>query len=437
MLKSSFTLESLLETHDLPFVIIDVTLRIVAVNRAWETSFGITREQQIGKPCCNNNQDCRHKRLFQKLEPYDGIFPDGSLTADQKLLRVRGYPLLDIDDMLYIGESISVSTRPKSLTIDTPSMAGTSPAFLKLQTRLQQAAETLAPVMLTGETGTGKELACEFIHRHSRNANGEFVIVDCTILGESLFESEVFGHEKGAFTSAASSKKGLFELANNGTLFFDEIGELPLSLQPKLLRALESGQFRRVGGTVTLSSKVRVVCATHRNLSDMVKEGKFREDLFYRLSVFLIELPPLRERKQDLPVLIEYLLLQLGRADGNRYSITQQAQMKLLQHSWPGNIRELKNCLQLATCLCRNKQITEQDINIVRRRSRTLNPDSSENPKHKVAVKAQQENPLDQIEVDFLNNLINKYNGNRKLIAAEMNISERTLYRKLNRFNLN
>ena len=435
MLKT-FTLESLLETHDLPFVIIDAALKIVAINRACETQLGISREQVIGKPCCDGMDGCRHQILLQKLEPYSGIFSNSSLTSEPKLLRVHGYPLLDADGILYIGESLACSI-PVVTDSENPRMLGGSPAFLKLKTKLQQAAETQAPVFLTGETGTGKELAAEFIHRQSKLAAGEFVIVDCTVLGENLFESELFGHEKGSFTGATTCKKGLFELANNGTLFIDEIGELPISQQPKLLRALESGQFRRVGGTTTLSSKVRIVSATNKNLADMVKAGSFREDLFYRLTVFPIEIPPLRDRRQDLPILADYLLQQLSLPNSYQYTLSKEALMKLMLHLWPGNIRELRNCLQLATALCDSKKIEEKDIIITRRNPRTSD---SQPPDHsnKVSIaQPDQLNPLEQIEITFLNSLINKFNGNRKLIASEMNVSERTLYRKLKRFNLN
>lgn len=433
MSQNAFKLESLLESHELPFVIIDAELKIVAVNRAWEISFGVPRQNLIGHECCEDNSNCRHKRLFQTLEPYAGIFPADMPSTESKLLNVRGYPLLDTDGVLYLGESLSILNKGSDHGYEAK-MVGKCQVFTALKIKLQQAAETQAPVMLLGETGTGKELAAEFIHRHSKSAKNEFVIADCTIFSEELFESEMFGHEKGAFTGAVSSKKGLFELANNGTLFLDEIGELPLSQQPKLLRALESGQFRRVGGTATLKSNIRLVCATHRNLADMVKHGRFREDLFYRLSVFPIEIPPLRERRQDLPILVDHFLKQFGETQGGHYSVTQQALIKLIQHTWPGNIRELRNCLQLASGLCEQYQIQESDINFIRRLSYTEEP----------AVAAQSTDPddrslsaLEMFEADFIAGLIAKYQGNRKLIAAEMNISERTLYRKLNRLNLN
>ncbi|MGZ4958042.1 MAG: sigma-54 interaction domain-containing protein [Methylomonas sp.] len=433
MSQSAFKLESLLETHDLPFVIINAELKIVAVNRAWEACFGVSRQNMVGQPCCINNGDCRHKRLFQTLEPYAGIFPATRPWAERKFLNVRGYPLLDADGTLYLGESLTVVSK-SGVDSDNEKMVGQCPKFSALKTRLQQAAETQAPVLLMGETGTGKELAAEFVHRHSKNAQGEFVIADCTIFSEDLFESEMFGHEKGAFTGAVAGKKGLFELANHGTLFLDEIGELPLSQQPKLLRALESGQFRRVGGTATLKSTVRVVCATHRNLEEMVKQGRFREDLFYRLSVFPIEIPPLRDRRQDLPLLVDHFLAQF---DQGQYALTQAALIKLLQHTWPGNIRELRNCLQLATGLCKDHQIQESDINFIRRQVKDANPDSVERSVKEENGTSGSMTALERFEADFIASLIVKYQGNRKLIAAEMNISERTLYRKLNRLNLN
>ncbi|MDO8843023.1 sigma-54-dependent Fis family transcriptional regulator [Methylicorpusculum sp.] len=468
MLKNSVTLESLLETHDTPFVIIDASLNVVAVNKAWELHFGLSRERRMSLPCCHESGKCRHSLLFKNIEPYVGLYADKLDNQEQRLLRVRGYPLLDSDGQLYLGESLIISGTTSSVT-ESPRMIGTSPGFLKLKTKLQQAAQSHAAVMLNGETGTGKELAAEYIHRQSKNANGEFVVVDCTILNEDLFESELFGHEKGSFTGAAGVKKGLFELANQGTLFLDEIGELPLSLQPKLLRALESGQFRRVGGTTTLKSTVRVVSATHRNLAAMVKEGRFREDLFYRLAVFPIEIPPLRDRSEDMPLLVQHLLEQIGQKENLTFRISIDALMKLNNHKWPGNIRELKNCLQLAASLCKNDQIEALDVLIMRRQSQDsnvmkldrrgqsmgqqsyINPMKESTPHFDgdfsvnvtangfsgSGAESKNLTPMEIMEAEFIRQLIGKYQGNRKLIATEMNVSERTLYRKLNRLNLN
>lgn len=428
MPRSAFTLESLLETHDLPLVVIGADLRVVAVNNAWERVFGVERQNLIGNPCCRD-RDCRHRLMFQTLEPYGGIFPDTASSDSRRLCNVRGFPLLDADSTLYLGETLTVLNKSAGFG-EGPEMVGKSTVFNQFKTRLIQAADTDASVILLGETGTGKELAAEFVHRYSKRAGGDFIIVDCTILGEELFESELFGHEKGAFTGAASAKKGLFELADNGTLFFDEIGDLPLSQQSKLLRALESGQFRRVGGTAMQKANVRVVCATHRNLAEMVKAGRFREDLFYRLSVFPVEVPPLRQRRQDLPLLVDHFLNQLAGRAGIGYTITQPALIKLIQHLWPGNIRELRNCLQLAAGLCKDHNLQETDINFMPRHNGTEHVQPQASAANLPAAS------LAQFEAEFINGLIDKHQGNRKLIAAEMNISERTLYRKLNRLNL-
>lgn len=437
MSQSVFKLESLLETHEQPFVVINADLRVVAVNKAWEGIFGISRDQRVGQPCCEDNESCRHRRLFQTLEPYAGIFP--ASASQQSPMNVRGYPLLDADGRLYLGESLMPFSKG-DLDIESQNMVGGSPVFIELKAKLQQAAMIPAPVLLTGETGTGKELAAEFVHRHSQQSQGEFVIADCTIFGEDLFESELFGHEKGAFTGASSSKKGLFELADGGSLFLDEIGELPLSQQAKLLRAMESGQFRRVGGTTTLKATVRVICATHRNLSEMVKQGRFREDLFYRLSVFPIEIPPLRARRQDISLLVHHFLRQFGQVRGCQFAMAEQALSRVLQHEWPGNIRELKNCLQLATGLCKNNTVQTMDIHLMDRPTQRENTDTASNQSAQTQTSAdslRNMTPLEQYEAGFIASLISKYQGNRKLIAAEMNISERTLYRKLNRLNLN
>lgn len=434
MSQTVFKLESLLETHEQPFIVIGADLKVVAVNRAWEMVYSSIKDHPVGRPCCQGAPTCRHGRLFQTLEPYAGIF--SAFDESTLLVNAKGYPLLDADGRLYLGESMTPLTKTDN-EIQQQSMIGKSTSFVMLKTKLQQAALIPAPVLLTGETGTGKELAAEYLHRHSHVSKGSFVIVDCTVFGEELFESELFGHEKGAFTGATSSKKGLFESADNGTLFLDEIGELPLAQQAKLLRAMESGQFRRVGGTTTLKASVRVICATHRHLAEMVKQGRFREDLFYRLSVFPIEIPPLRVRKQDIPLLVDYFRQQLGDIRGCQFSMTDQALQKLMRHDWPGNIRELKNCLQLAVGLCQQNVVQEEDIHFMQvpsviyvgeedsRASRLANETISSGM-----------TALEEYEASFIANLIEKYQGNRKLVAAEMNISERTLYRKLNRLNL-
>ena len=211
-----------------------------------------------------------------------------------------------------------------------------------------------APVLITGESGSGKELLARFIHSES-GRKGEFVAVNCGALPKELFEAELFGYEKGAFTGATSSKKGLVEEAEGGTLFLDEIGELPLELQPKLLRFLQEGEFRRVGSTKLRKADVRIIAATNRDLKRMVEEGKFREDLYYRLSVLTLNIPPLRERPEDIPVLIEHFLRKYSKKYSKEVKITPEALELLLSYSYPGNVRELENLIHRLVILSRGE----------------------------------------------------------------------------------
>jgi len=220
---------------------------------------------------------------------------------------------------------------------------------------LERLAPSDATVLLGGETGTGKDAMARAIHEASKRKDRPFIIVDCGAVVANLIESELFGHEKGAFTGASERRRGAFELADGGTLFLDEIGELPLDLQPKLLRALEARSFRRVGGNTELSVDIRVIAATKRNLSVEVDRGKFREDLYFRLAVVPVDLPPLRERKEDLPLLVDHLLetIQAGDPDAGELRMADAAVEALAGHDWPGNVRELRNVLARAAFLAR------------------------------------------------------------------------------------
>jgi len=434
-MTATVSLQSLLETHDYPFVIIDVRLTIVAVNKAYEQHFAIERRRLLGQPCCavtggDPGAACRHRQLFRDLESYRTVIDAASAS-----FQVRGYPLVDADNVIYLGESILPllpAAKPQAAK-----MAGEAPAFRELLAKLQMAARSAVPVLLLGETGTGKELAAEFVHDHSPRRDGPLVVVDCTVLGEDLFESEVFGHEKGAFTGAAGTKKGLFELADQGTLFLDEIGELPLSQQPKLLRALETGSFRRVGGADSRRSEVRVVSATHRNLTEMVARGAFREDLYYRLAVFPVQLPPLRERRVDIAHLADHLLAQIGRCNERRLRLAPDALARLLGHSFPGNVRELRNVLQLAAALAPGEVIGADQIFFPIARELGAAPAGSELPAARAVPGKNGRAPLESMEMEYIGGLLRKFEGNRRLVAQEMNISERTLYRKLKRYELN
>jgi len=239
-----------------------------------------------------------------------------------------------------------------------PEIIGDSPRIVEVSQSIQRVAPTDSTVMLQGESGTGKELFARAIHQLSPRRNRPFVAINCAAIPDTLIENELFGHEKGAFTSATSRQIGKFEMADGGTIFLDEIGELALGVQSKVLRVLQERRFERIGGTVTIDVDVRIVCATNRTLSDEVKQGRFREDLFFRLNVFPITLPPLRARKEDLDALTNFFLQRLGRS----LQISEAARAVLREHDWPGNIRELANALERAAILCERNTIEPRDL---------------------------------------------------------------------------
>lgn len=244
-----------------------------------------------------------------------------------------------------------------------PRIIGEDRAFREVTLAIQKAAPTDATVLLTGESGTGKELFARAIHHLSRRETAPFVAVNCAAIPEGLLENELFGHERGAFTGATARKLGKFEVANGGSIFLDEIGEMSLPLQAKLLRVIQEKTFDRVGGTSPVRVDVRIVAATNRNLEQLVQGRHFREDLFFRLSVFPIHVPPLRQRKKDIPLLADYFLREYSRElKRGKMHISEPAREKLIQYSWPGNIRELQNCIERAVILCEGQTIEEKGI---------------------------------------------------------------------------
>ncbi len=250
-------------------------------------------------------------------------------------------------------------------TFDFDDIIGDSAKMQELKEIALRVAVTNSTILLRGESGTGKELVAQAIHRSSRRAKGPFIPVNCAALPDTLLESELFGHEKGAFTGAVRAREGRFELANGGTIFLDEIGDMPYSLQVKLLRVLQEHRFERVGGTSPIQSDVRVITATHQDLEELIKEGKFREDLYYRLNVISIFLPPLRERQGDIPVLADHFF-QKYRAEVNPklQGFTPEAIHLLENHNWPGNVRELENAVEYAAVLAKSEWIRPDDLPI-------------------------------------------------------------------------
>jgi Nif-specific regulatory protein len=241
-------------------------------------------------------------------------------------------------------------------------LIGCSPAMKEVFKELVRVGQSKATVMLRGESGTGKELIAKLIHENSPRAGKPFIKVNCAALSETLLESELFGHEKGSFTGAIQMRKGRFELADGGTIFLDEIGDLPLPVQVKLLRVLQEMEFERVGGVETLSVDVRTIAATHRELENAIIEGTFRQDLYYRLNVVPIRLPPLRERREDIPLLISHFLEIFNKENNKKVSLSNEMIQLLIQYDWPGNVRELENCMERLVVLAEEESVNLRNI---------------------------------------------------------------------------
>jgi two-component system NtrC family response regulator len=305
-------------------------------------------------------------------------------------------------------------------------LVGGTASMEKVRKLIAKVAPTNSTVLILGETGTGKELVARAVHDQSLRAEMPFVAINCGALPESLIESELFGHRKGAFTGADEHRVGLFEVANGGTLFLDEIGELPKAMQAKLLRFLESGEIRRVGENQSFVVDVRVVCATHRHLEEMVHSDEFREDLMFRINTFEIHLPPLRERVEDIPSLARHLLQRFRPAARPQDELfTPEALEALKSHVWPGNVRELANVIEHAAIVCDEGPIAEAHLprRFSERRLRT--------PQLRTFGAGLS---LREIELQAIQQSLDRHNGNKPKAAEELGISLKTLYNKLNQF---
>jgi DNA-binding NtrC family response regulator len=309
---------------------------------------------------------------------------------------------------------------------------GQSAAMHEVFDTIRQVADSRATVLIEGESGTGKELVAHAIHRLSGRAKGPYVAVHCAALSATLLESELFGHEKGAYTGATERRRGRFELADGGSLFLDEIGEIDAAIQVKILRVLEERNFERVGGQETIETDTRLIAATNRNLRAMVEKGMFREDLFYRLFVVVLRIPPLRERPEDIPLLIQHFLQQSAKENNRTIeAITPDALHVLNAYPWPGNVRELRNAIERMVVLTRSPRITLRDVPVEIRDNKTAVTAS-------VAMPAPGAPPLsiDEAEKNLIAKALKATGGNRTLAAKQLGISRRTLHRKLNEYGL-
>jgi two-component system response regulator HydG len=305
---------------------------------------------------------------------------------------------------------------------------GESPAMIRLFRILRQIADTTATVLITGESGTGKELIARALHENGSRRNAPFVAVNCAALGEGVLESELFGHEKGAFTGAVSRRKGRFEYAHRGTIFLDEVGDMPPAVQVKLLRVLEQREIQRVGSNETVPVDVRVIAATNQDLETEVREGRFREDLYFRFRVVQLELPALRDRRSDIPLMIETFLREFAEQhDKPVTGIAPAAQQRLVEYDWPGNVRELRNAIENMVVIASASTLGVDDIppHIV--------------PREGGAPEAWAPAPgtsLEEMERRLIRDTLETMGGNRAQAAEALGISERTLYRKIKAFGL-
>ncbi|GAB4508005.1 MAG: sigma 54-interacting transcriptional regulator [Sulfuricaulis sp.] len=451
MKESSVTLQSLVNAQEGPAVVIDADYQIVSANEAYCTSYGVAPEQVVGKrchevshhspvPCHLNGEQCPHSQVFSTDKPFEVLHVHYDSSNNPDHVRIKAYPLHDVTGGRYLLESIRRLAPSNNLSCEEMQMAGHSPAFLNCVESLSIAAKSDAPVLIYGESGVGKELAAKFIHEKSRRKDKPYVELNCAAIAESLCESELFGHERGAFTGCIGMKQGLFEIANGGTLFLDEIGELSLSIQAKLLRILDSGEFRRVGGEKRLQTEVRVVAATNQNLMAMVVAGTFREDLYFRIAGIKVSIPPLRERRADIPALAELLLKRQCKKMGIPYEckLTPDAVERLVSYNYPGNIRELRNIMQKAFALCEDGIITARHIQF-NDEQRPYGARSPSITAYTTAIDGKSADAtlsMSKLEAQHIAYLLRQHKDNRRVVANILGISERTLYRKIKRYQL-
>ena len=445
-------LQSLVDSHEQPFVVIDNEYHILAVNSAYERAYGTSRERAVGQPCykiSHNNdapchesgEDCPHVNLFEVGQRDSCLHVHYDANHRMCQVRVTAYPLYGSNGELYMGELIQEISSPEERRLNGRRMVGKTAPFMACMDQLKMVSAVQAPVLLQGETGTGKELAANFIHHNSARSDQPFLTVDCTVLTEPLFESEVFGHARGAFTGSVGEHVGMYEQAHGGTLFLDEVGELPLSQQAKLLRVLDSGQYRRVGGSGHRKADVRIICATNRHLWDRVTAGQFREDLYYRIACLAVRLPPLRERLDDIGLLAPNLLELVSRTMSLNFKLTPGAIEQLQQYHYPGNVRELRNILFIAATHSSSGEIDAGMIAEVMQmhaqsRVQSGTPRVVEAAALPATPAEKNGASLQDVEAQHISRLLQEHSNNRREVAEALGISERTLYRKLKKYQL-
>jgi len=424
-------ISSYLESFDEPSIVMDADYHILSANQAYLRDFSnngpvVGRRcyevsHRFSVPCDQAGESCplQESRTSGQKERVLHLHytAHGEEHVDVETTPIRddnGERTLYVETMRVVRQA---SSRPAA-----QGLVGRSPAFTRMLARVMRVAPSMAAVMLLGETGTGKELVARAIHEGSARAARPFVAVDCSGLTETLFESELFGYEKGAFTGATHRKQGLIEAASGGTLFLDEIGDLPLALQVKLLRLLETGTYRRVGGVEVLPANFRLISATHRDLEQMVKTESFRRDLYFRINTFPIHAPSLRERAPDLALLVESLLSRV--APGRALHLSADASSLLAAMPFEGNIRELRNLLERASLLADGDEIEPRHILDMESEAQTIPALGAADPGNNWLT-------LKENERRYLTWALATHDGDRPALARRLGVSERTLFRKL------
>ena len=415
-------LASFLQAQSEPHILFDTQYRIIAVNQAFRkycnpqtsvigrTCFEVSHNYDM--PCDRSGETCplAKSRRSGKTERVLHMHhtPNGEEYVSIELTPVKN----ESGEITCFVEKIEPVKMAKGIT-ERNSLQGQSPSFEHMMHQIGKAASADISILLYGESGTGKELVAQAIHRAGKRAAKPFIVVDCSGISETYFETELFGQEKGAFSKTGSAKKGLVDAADGGTLFLDEVGDLPLSMQSKLLRLLETGAYRRPGSADPRRADIRIISATSHDLKQKADAGLFRKDLYYRLDIFPIHVPPLRDRLEDSPLLVTSLLKKM--APERNLSISPEAMYRLQTYPYPGNVRELRNFLERACLLCDDSEITPEHL-LIPEDTTSVDTFGSANP-------ASQQARLRQI--------LSTFSGNRKKLAAMLGISERTLYRRL------
>ncbi|MEA2079313.1 MAG: sigma 54-interacting transcriptional regulator, partial [Pseudomonadota bacterium] len=444
------SVQSLLDVYQQPFVLVDRNFNIVASNKAYAEQYNLEPEDIVGckchkishhsdKPCAEVGEDCPHRRMFKSGHVEEALHVHTRPDGTKDCVEIKAHPIRGDDgEILYMGEHLRpIETHDM---LDKNELVGSSEPFLDAVREASMLAPSSLPALITGESGVGKEKFAAYIHKRSLRADGPFITLDCCGLNETLFESELFGHEAGSFTGAHKQKKGLFEIANGGTLFLDEIGEISLTLQAKLLRVIETGEYRPVGSNQTSQADVRIVSATNRNLLEMVDEGAFRRDLYHRLAGHTVSLPPLRKRKSDIPVLLCYFM-----QDMDKKSAPTGDTLRLLeQYKYPGNIRELKYIVELAALKAVDGHMYPEHLpDAVRYQRSEQHLPAKEQPQQRQdngaedaarGIRRQDDQVVMGQNTQTVLDALQACRGSRRAAARELGISERKIYRLLKRY---